>query len=103
MFEGAKTYATILKIESEIEKLKKENKQKKVNHSHENVFDWVQVNQKGMEDIRHIKNAFYDLYCFVMDNVPDNKYRANGINLMEAAVMQLNKAISRSEKNGTQT
>lgn len=45
----------------------------------------------------------YDLYCWIMDNVPDSKYRSNGIDLMEAIVMQLNKAISRRKGNGTQT
>jgi hypothetical protein len=79
-------------------KIKDEDKEEK---PYENIFEFKRTYLKGTDDIRHVKNALYELYCWILDNVPGNKYRSNGIDLLEAAAMQLNKAISRRKDNGT--
>lgn len=76
---------------------KKEEEQK----PYQNIFEFIAVDPKRRDDIRHVKNALYEFYCWILDNVQDNKYRSNGIDLLEAAAMQLNKAISRRKDNGT--
>lgn len=69
----------------------------------DNIFEFRYVYHKGRDDIRHIKNTLYDFYCWILDNIEDNKYRAQGIDLLEAAAMQLNKAISREKGHGKET
>lgn len=68
---------------------------------YQNIFEFIAVDSKRRDDIRHVKNALYELYSWILNNIQDNKYRSNGIDLLEAAAMQLNKAISRRKDNGT--
>lgn len=65
-----------------------------------NIFEFIAVDAKKRDDIRHIKNALYEFYCWTLDNVQDNRERSIGIEKLEEAAMWLNKSISRSKENG---
>jgi len=67
-----------------------------------NPFEFIAVDAKRRDDIRHIKNALYELYKWVLDNVQENKERSKGIECLEEAAMWLNKSISRRKDDGTQ-
>ena len=69
----------------------------------QNPFEFVAVDAKRRDDIRHVKEVLYTLYCWLLDNIQDNKERSTGIEHLEAAAMWLNKAISRRKDNGIQT
>jgi len=62
-----------------------------------NIFEFKRVSAKAHDDIRHIRNVLYDFYCWIIDNVPNNSERENGITKLEECAMWLNKSISRSE------
>jgi hypothetical protein len=65
-----------------------------------NPFEFIAVDGKRRDDIRHIKNSLYELYKWILDNVQDNKERSKGIERLEEAAMWLNKSISRRIDNG---
>ncbi len=65
-----------------------------------NIFEFVAVDAKRRDDIRHIKNVLYELYSWVLENIEDNRERSIGIEKLEEAAMWLNKSISRRKKNG---
>lgn len=67
-----------------------------------NPFEFIAVNAKRRDDIRHIKNSLFELYKWILANVQDNKERSKGIERLEEAAMWLNKSISRRKDNGTQ-
>jgi hypothetical protein len=68
----------------------------------ENPFEFIAVDAKRRDDIRHIKDALYELYKWLLDNIQENKERSKGIERLEEAAMWLNKSISRRIDNGTQ-
>lgn len=65
-----------------------------------NIFEFVAVDSKRRDDIRHVKNAMYELYSWILDNIQDNRERSIGIEKLEEAAMWLNKSISRRKDNG---
>ena len=67
-----------------------------------NIFEFIAVDVKRRDDIRHIKESLYILYCWIWENVQDNKWRSKGIECLEEAAMWLNKSISRRKEDGTQ-
>jgi hypothetical protein len=79
------------------EKFEVDKKDEKVDK--ENIFEFRTVDNKGRDDIRHIKNVLYDFYCWIVDNVPENKERLIAIQKLEECAMWLNKSISRRKPN----
>lgn len=68
---------------------------KKKEQNLDNIFEFITVDQKGRDDIRHIRNALYDFYCWILDNVQENRERSIAITKLEECAMWLNKSISR--------
>ncbi len=66
-----------------------------------NPFEFIAVDAKRRDDIKHIKESLYELYKWIIFNVQDNKERSKGIECLEEAAMWLNKSISRRKDNGT--
>lgn len=66
-----------------------------------NPFQFIEVNQKGLDNIKYIKNSLFELYKWILANVQDNKERSKGIERLEEAAMWLNKSISRRKDDGT--
>lgn len=77
----------------------KNDKEKKESVKKENIFDFIKVSLKDMDNMNHAKNALYDFYCWIIDNVKDNRERSLAITKLEESAMWLNKSISRSEKD----
>lgn len=84
------TWGENVKKREELPKVKKEQV--------ENIFEFIAVDAKKRDDIRHIKNALHELHCWIKKEIQDNEYRAYGIKALEEAAMWLNKSISRSMK-----
>lgn len=72
---------------------------KKKEQKRDNIFEFIPVDHKGKDDIRHIRNALYDFYCWILDNVQENRERSIAITKLEECAMWLNKSISRRKDN----
>jgi len=117
IFHGAQTHASILKCEAALKKINyclgdllEQNQKIKIQKPDgllpdgkiANPFEYIAVDAKRRDDMRHIQKTLYEFYCWVINTVEDNKERSKGIERLEEAAMWLNKSISRRKDDGKQ-